>query len=104
MSHGLKLLLLLLELILLLPDNLEILKLPHKLVHGALLDLNQLLETINLRVFLEDPPLCSIELFTVLVLHLLFKVFNVLFIIVMLRLILFLSNIEFLLKETLLGL
>jgi hypothetical protein len=104
LNKCLILLLLLLELFLLLPDDLEIFKLSHELIHGVLLYANQLLQTVHFRVFLQYSSLRSIQLLSMLILHFLLEIVNISFKIIMLCLTVFLSDIKFLLQEPLLGL
>ena len=93
LDHGLKLFLLLFKLIFFLPDDLEVLKLPHELLHRVLLYPNELLQTIDLCILLKDPPLRSIQLFPMLILHFLLEIIYIPLEIVMLSETLFLGYV-----------
>jgi hypothetical protein len=91
--------LLLVKLRLLLSNDLKILKLPHQLIHLHLLDADELLQTVHLRIFLSNPLLRPVQLFSVTIHHFLFELFNVLLEVVVLDLYLLLGDIKFLLQE-----
>ncbi len=97
LDKCLVLLLFLLELFLLLPNDLEVLELPHELVHGVLLDADQLLETVDLRILLQYSSLRSVQLLSMLVLHFLLEVFDISLEVIVLRLTVLLSNVKLLL-------
>ena len=87
----------LIKLSLLLPNDLEILKLPHQLIHLHLLYPDELLQTVHLRVLLSDPLLRPVQLISVAVHHLLLELVNVLLKVVVLDLHLLLGDVQFLL-------
>ncbi len=87
----------LIKLSLLLPNDLEILKLPHQLIHLHLLYPNELFQTVDLSVLLSDSLLRPVQLLSVAVHHLLLELVNVLLEVVVLDLHLLLGDVQFLL-------
>jgi hypothetical protein len=98
------LLLLLLKLFFLLFYDFEVLELSHELFHRVLLNGDELLKAVHLRVLLQYASLSTIQLLPMLVLHLIFELLDVAFEVVVLRLSLLLGNVKLLLKELFLSL